>query len=67
MLGTVFDVLWPDAADSCPVVCHLLCGLDVFVVDALPKLVDKGDPGYDAVLSIWPHTHHLTVHSYRLG
>lgn len=64
---TVLDVLRSDAAHGCPVVCHLLRGFHVLVVDALPKLVHEGHASQDAVLSIGTHSHHLTVNGHGSG
>lgn len=64
---TIFDVLWSDAADSCPVVCYLLCGLHIFVIDALPKLVHNWHTCQDAVLSVRTNSHHLTVNGHCLS
>ena len=60
---TVFNVFRPDTTDRRPVVCHLLPGLNVFVVDAVTKVIDDGNPGQDAVLAAEADTHHLTIHS----
>lgn len=64
---TIFDILWSDAADGCPVVCHLLCGLHVFVIDAFPKLVHDGHASQDAVLSVGADTHHLAINGHGSG
>lgn len=64
---TVFDVLWSDATDGCPVVCHLLCGFHVFVIDAFPKLIHEGHASQDAVLSIRTDSHHLAINGHGSG
>lgn len=65
--GTWVYVLRPDATDSCPVVCHLLRGLDILVIHTLAKLVDDGHPSQDAVLALGANPHHLTVHGHGPG
>lgn len=65
--GTWVYILRPDATDSCPVVCHLLRGLDILVINTLAKLVDDGHPSQDAVLALGAHPHHLTVHGHSPG
>lgn len=64
---TVFDVLWSDATDGCPVVCHLLCGFHVFVIDAFPKVVHEGHASQDAVLSVRTDSHHLAIDGHGSG
>lgn len=64
---TIFDVLWSDATDGCPVVCHLLCGFHIFVIDAFPKLVHEGHASQDAVLSIRTDSHHLAINGHGSG
>lgn len=64
---TISDVFGSDAADGCPVVCHLFCGFHMFVVDAFPKLIHERDASQDAVLSIRTDSHHLTVDGHGSG
>lgn len=64
---TIFDIRWPNATDSCPVVRHTLRGLHKLVVDAFSKLVDQGHASQDAVLSIVTHSHHLAVYGHDFG
>lgn len=64
---TISDVLLSDATDSCPVVCHLLCGFHILVIDAFPKLIHEGNASQDAVLSVRANSHHLAINGHGSG
>lgn len=64
---TLFYVFRSDAANFSPVVCDLLCGFDVFIINAFAEPVDQRDSRHDAVHSVKADAHHLAVHSNSTG
>lgn len=61
---TCIYILGANATNSCSVIGHLFCRLDILVINALSKLVHDGHTSHDALFTLGPHSHHLAVHGH---